>query len=168
MNELTSTIAPCLWFDGRAEEAADFYVGVFADAPGGSKLLTRTYYPDDEHGQRGQVMTAEIVIQGLHVTLLNGGPQFTFSEAISFQVPCRDQAEVDRYWAALTDGGEEGPCGWCKDRFGLSWQVVPTAFYAMMSGEADPAGVEAAMQAMYGMKKLVLADLQRAYDEAAR
>ena len=111
MNDLTSGIAPCLWFDRQAEEAAAFYTQVFAASPGGSRILTTTRYPEDAQGREGEVMTVEFVINGLHVTALNGGPQFTFSEAISLQVPCADQDEVDRYWTALTDGGEEGPCG---------------------------------------------------------
>jgi predicted 3-demethylubiquinone-9 3-methyltransferase (glyoxalase superfamily) len=147
---MTTSIIPNLWFDGQAEEAAEFYCSVFPN----SRVLGRTHYPPNAPGPEGSVMTVDFVLEGTRFTGINGGPQFTFSEAVSFLVECEDQAEIDRYWAALTDGGEEGPCGWCKDRFGLSWQVVPKG----MDQELDEGG----FQAMMGMKKLDVAALRAA------
>ena len=116
-------ISPFLWFDTQAEEAAKFYVSVFP----GSKITKVSHYGEGGPGPKGSVMVVEFVLDGQTVLALNGGPQFKFSEAISLNVECKDQAEVDRYWKALTaGGGEEGPCGWLKDKFGLSWQVNPT------------------------------------------
>ena len=115
MREFTT----CLWFNTQGEEAANFYTSLFPD----SKIEGVTPYPEGE--RKGQTMTVDFVLNGQKFVALNGGPDFTFNEAISFQIPCADQAEVDRYWAALCEGGEEGPCGWLKDKFGLSWQVVP-------------------------------------------
>ncbi len=153
-------IVPCLWFDRQAEEAAAFYVSIFPDA----KIISTTYYSEDAHGRAGEVLTVEFEINGQRYTALNGGAEFTFSEAVSFQVMCAGQAEVDDYWAQLTaDGGEEGPCGWCKDKFGLSWQVVPTSFRALLESP-DRSRVAAAMRAMYQMKKLDVAELERAFD----
>ena len=128
MTELTN----CLWFDTQGEEAANFYVGVFDD----SSLGDITRYGAGERA--GEVMTVEFTLCGSKFVALNGGPQFAFTEAISFQIPCVDQAEVDRYWDALSEGGEEGPCGWLKDRYGLSWQVVPNRLTELLASP-DPA-----------------------------
>ena len=153
-------IVPCLWLDRQAEEAAAFYVSIFPD----SKITNTTYYAEDTHGREGEVLTVEFELRGQRYTALNGGAEFTFSEAVSFQVMCADQDEVDDYWAQLTaDGGEEGPCGWCKDKFGLSWQVVPTSFTALLESP-ERSRVAAAMQAMYQMKKLDIAELERAFN----
>jgi predicted 3-demethylubiquinone-9 3-methyltransferase (glyoxalase superfamily) len=153
-------IAPCLWFDGQAEEAARFYTSVFPD----SRIDKVTpAVADTPSGKKGDVLTVDFTIAGQRFIGLNGGPEFTFSEAISFEIPCQDQAEVDRYWQALVaGGGEHGPCGWLKDRFGVSWQVVPQRLYELLdSPDADAA--ERAMQAMLQMSKLDVAELERAY-----
>lgn len=158
------SISPCLWFDGEAEEAAQFYVSVFPD----SSIGEITRFPADTPGPEGSVMTVTFTIDGLTFTGLNGGttgPSFPFTEAVSFQIPCADQAEVDRYWDALSEGGEPGPCGWLKDKFGLSWQVVPNRLEELI-GDPDPARSNAAMQAMLKMGKIVVADLEAAADAA--
>ena len=152
-------LVPNLWFDKEAEEAAAFYVSVFG---GDSKILSVAHYPEGSPGQAGSVMTVEWELRGQRFVGINGGPQFTFSEAVSFAVECDDQQEIDRFWEALTSGGgEEGPCGWCKDRFGLSWQVIPTGMDAIFS-DPDPAKAQRAFQAMMGMKKLDVAALNAA------
>ena len=156
-------ITPCLWFDTQAEEAANFYVSIFPN----SKIVRIERYPDaggEVHGKpAGSVMVAVFSLDGQEFTALNGGPQFKFDEAISFQVPCADQKEVDYFWSKLTaDGGEEGPCGWVKDKFGLSWQVTPTRLHEMLS-DPDPARRDRVMTQMLKMKKLDLAPLERAY-----
>ena len=151
MTELTS----CLWFDTQGEDAANFYIGVFPD----SSLGGITRYGEGERA--GEVMTVEFTLCGSKFVALNGGPQFSFTEAISYQIPCADQAEVDRYWDALSEGGEEGPCGWLKDRYGLSWQVVPDRLTELLASP-DPATAERVMQAMFTMKKIVIADLEAA------
>jgi predicted 3-demethylubiquinone-9 3-methyltransferase (glyoxalase superfamily) len=154
-----SAITPCLWFDDQGEEAATFYVSLFPD----SSITDVTRWTADANPDRaGQVLTVELVLDGRPYTFLNGGPDFTLDEAFSFQVACADQAEVDRYWEAFTaDGGEESQCGWCKDRFGVSWQVVPDALPRLLA-DPDPARAARAMQAMFGMRKLVVADLESA------
>ncbi|MGH3567050.1 MAG: VOC family protein, partial [Pseudonocardia sp.] len=124
---------PCLWFDGQAEQAAAHYTTVFPH----SKILGMTRYGPDMPGPEGSVLTVTFSLDGQQFVGLNGGPQFTFSEAISFQILCADQDEVDHYWERLSDGGEEGPCGWLKDRFGVSWQVVPTALLDLID-DPDP------------------------------
>ncbi|MCT8970507.1 VOC family protein [Microbaculum marinisediminis] len=161
------TITPCLWFDGRAEEAAQFYVSIFDD----SEILSVTRFGKagfEHHGRpEGSAMTVTYRIAGQQFTALNGGPNFRFTEAVSFVVRCDSQAEVDRFWAALADGGDPAAqaCGWLKDRFGLSWQIVPAELYAMLeSGEADR--TERAMAALMDMKKIDLAALRRAYEGA--
>jgi predicted 3-demethylubiquinone-9 3-methyltransferase (glyoxalase superfamily) len=154
MSELTT----CLWFDTEAEEAASFYVDVFPD----SSLTGVTPYPVGERA--GQTMTVDFVLNGQKFVALNGGPDFKFNEAISFQIPCADQDEVDRYWEALVAGGEEGPCGWLKDRFGLSWQVVPNRFTELMSS-SEPGVAQRVSQALFTMKKIVIADLEAAAAE---
>lgn len=156
----TPTISPNLWFDGRAEEAAAFYVSVFPDA----EVLDVHRYTAAGPGPEGSVMLVVFRIGPTRFVGINGGPQFTFDEAVSFEITCRDQAEVDHYWEALTaDGGEESQCGWCRDRFGLSWQVVPDGMGALMS-DPDPDRIARAMTAMFGMRKLDLAALLAAAD----
>ena len=162
MQIAAKTVTPCLWFDTQAEEAAKFYCSVFKN----SKIVTISRYP--EAGQEihrkpaGSVMVVAFELDGMPFTALNGGPNFKFDEAVSFQVMCDTQDEIDRYWKALTEGGEAGPCGWLKDKFGLSWQVVPSAIPKMMS---DPDAKKSArvMNAFMTMKKLDLAALERAY-----
>jgi predicted 3-demethylubiquinone-9 3-methyltransferase (glyoxalase superfamily) len=156
------SITACLWFDTQAEEAAEFYCSVFKN----SKITQVSRYP--EAGQEvhkkpaGSVMVVAFEIDGMPLVALNGGPNFKFDEAISFQVMCETQADIDYHWKALTEGGQEGPCGWLKDKFGLSWQVVPTAIPRMM---ADPDAKKSArvMNAFMTMKKLDLAAIERAY-----
>jgi predicted 3-demethylubiquinone-9 3-methyltransferase (glyoxalase superfamily) len=152
-------ITPFLWFDGNAEEAMSFYVKTFP----GSKVGKVTRYPPGGMGPAGQVMTATFQLHGQEFIALNGGPLFKFTEAVSFVVHCETQEEIDRLWAALTDGGEESQCGWLKDRFGLSWQIVPVQL-GQLVGDPDPARAGRATQAMLKMKKLDLAALRRAYD----
>ncbi|MET9484492.1 VOC family protein [Streptomyces sp. NPDC006638] len=154
-------ITPNLWFDTQAEEAAGFYVSVFPN----SKIENISYYGEAGPGEAGTVLTVEFVLDGQEYLAINGGPQFTFDEAVSFAIDCADQAEIDYYWDKLSDGGEEGPCGWLKDRYGLSWQVVPAAMAELMSGP-DQARAQRAMKAMFGMKKLDIAALYAAADEA--
>ena len=153
------TITPCLWFDAEAEEAAEFYTGLFPN----SHILEVARYGPEGPGPEGRVMTVSFELDGREFTALNGGPQFRFTEAVSFQIPCADQAEVDRYWAALGEDGEPGPCGWIKDRFGLSWQVVPSILPELL-GSQDTAASRRAMEAMLQMGKLDIAALQAAYD----
>lgn len=154
-------IVPNLWFDTQAEEAAGFYVSLFDD----SEILAVMPYTEVGPGEPGTTMMVSFRLLGQEYVAINGGPQFSFTPAVSFEVRCADQAEVDRVWDALTDdGGEEGPCGWLTDRYGLSWQVVPEGWVALATGPAEK--VNAAMSAMLGMKKLDLAELERAYQEA--
>jgi predicted 3-demethylubiquinone-9 3-methyltransferase (glyoxalase superfamily) len=150
-------ITPNLWFDTEAEEAAAFYISVFKS----SRIVNVTHYTAAGPRPAGTVMTVEFELDGQRFVGINGGPEFTFSEAVSFQINCEDQAEIDYYWERLTDGGEEGPCGWLKDRFGLSWQVVPTGMDELFA-DPDPAKAERAMQAMFGMRKLDVAALRSA------
>ena len=153
-------ITPNLWFDTEAEEAADFYCSVFPN----SKITAVARYPEGGPREAGMVMTVSWVLDGEDFTGINGGPEFKFDEAVSFAINCADQAEVDYYWEKLTaDGGEEGPCGWLKDRFGVSWQVVPAGWEDVYTS-GDPGRAARAMQAMMGMKKLDLAALQAAAD----
>lgn len=155
---------PCLWFDDRAEEAANFYVSIFKNA----KLGTVSRYGDSgsaaANRPKGSVMTVTFELDGMPFMGLNGGPIFKFSEAISFMVNCKDQDEIDYYWAKLTaGGGEEGPCGWLKDKFGLSWQIVPTMMEEMMK-DKDPAKAERVMAALLRMKKLNIQELKNAFE----
>jgi predicted 3-demethylubiquinone-9 3-methyltransferase (glyoxalase superfamily) len=150
-------IIPNLWFDGNAEQAAEYYVSVFPN----SRIVSSANYTDAGPGEPGTLMVVEFEINGQRFVGINGGPEFTFSEAVSFQITCADQDEIDRYWAELTDGGTEGPCGWCKDRYGLSWQIVPDGMDELFS-DPDKGRATRAMQAMFGMKKLDIAELQRA------
>lgn len=154
-----SSITNCLWFDGQAEEAAEFYVSVFPE----SSVTAVSRYGEGAPFPSGTALTVEFQLNGTPYQGLNGGPQFSFNEAISFSISCADQAEVDYYWDKLTaDGGSEGQCGWLKDKFGVSWQVVPQALGSIMSG-GDAAGVGRAMQAFMGMKKFDIAALEAAY-----
>jgi predicted 3-demethylubiquinone-9 3-methyltransferase (glyoxalase superfamily) len=155
-------ITPYLWFDNNAEEAMNFYIALFPD----SKVLDVQRYPEGAPGPAGKVMTASFELAGQAFVALNGGPEFKFNEAISFFVDCEDQSEVDRLWNALTaDGGEESMCGWLKDKFGVSWQIVPTALGRLM-GDPNPAKAQAVMQAMLQMQKIEVDKLQAAYDAA--
>ena len=152
-------IIPSLWFDTEAEEAASFYCSVFKN----SRILSTTRYPEGSPGPAGEVMTVDFEVDGERFVGINGGPQFPFTEAVSFQITCEDQAEVDYFWERLTDGGQEVQCGWLKDRYGLSWQVVPRGMDEVFA-DADPARAQRAMQAMMGMVKLDLAALRAAAD----
>src|SRR5262245_37600998 len=157
---LMPQLTPNLWFDRNAEEAAEFYVSIFPN----SRVDRVNRAPADfPNGRKGDVVTVDWTLDGQPFTGINGGPEFRFNEAISFVIDCADQAQVDRYWEALTaEGGEPGPCGWLKDRFGVSWQVVPKRLDELMAGR-DPAGSERAMQAMLRMGKLDIAALEAAY-----
>ena len=150
-------ITPFLWFDTQAEEAANFYVSVFRN----SKISKITRYGEAGPGPLGSVMTVEFALDGHEIIALNGGPHFKFNEAISFSVDCKTQQEVDEYWKKLSEGGEEGPCGWLKDKYGLSWQVNPTVLGEMLN-DPDPQRAKRVMEAMLKMKKIVIADLERA------
>ena len=154
---MSQKIFPNLWFDGQAEEAANFYVDVFEDA----KILNVGNYPEGSPGQAGTVMYVDFELNGVRFVGINGGPQFKFSEAISFQIDCEDQAEVDYFWDRLTDGGEESQCGWLKDRFGLSWQVVPRGMEVVFN-DPDPEKAQRAMAAMMKMSKIDVAALRAA------
>ena len=155
------TITPSLWFDRNAEEAANFYASIFPDSHVDGVHRAPADFPD---GHKGDVLTVDWTLAGQPFNGINGGPMFKFNEAISLVIDCADQAEVDRYWDALTaGGGEPGPCGWLKDRFGLSWQVVPRRMAELLNG-SDPAGAERAMQAMLQMSKLDVAALEAAYE----
>ena len=151
-------IHPFLWFDTQAEDAMNLYVSLFPN----SKVLNCQRYPPGAPGPEGSVMTAEFELDGQRVTALNGGPMYKFSEAVSFVIDCKDQAEVDYYWEALSEGGETSQCGWLKDRFGLSWQIVPQALFETIGGP-DPAGRKRAFAAMMQMTKLDVAKLKAAY-----
>jgi predicted 3-demethylubiquinone-9 3-methyltransferase (glyoxalase superfamily) len=147
----------CLWFDADGEEAAKFYTSIFPNSTVGKV----TPYPNGTE-RAGQTMTVDFILNGSKFVALNGGPQFSFNESISFQVPCEDQAEIDHYWTALIEGGgEESMCGWLKDKFGVSWQVVPTKLEDMMSS-LDAAQAERAAQALFQMRKIIIADLEAA------
>jgi predicted 3-demethylubiquinone-9 3-methyltransferase (glyoxalase superfamily) len=160
---VSQKITPNLWFDTESEEAAEFYVSVFKDD---SRVLNVSRYPEDAPRQAGMVMTVEFELKGQHFVGINGGDQFKFDEAVSFQITCEDQDEVDYYWEKLSEGGEEGQCGWLKDRYGLSWQVVPKGMEAVFS-DPDPERAHRAMQAMLKMRKLDIAALRAAADGAA-
>lgn len=152
-------ITPFLWFDNQAEEAANFYVSVFEN----SRVGTIARYGDAGPGPKGSVMTVAFELDGQEFVALNGGPQFKFTEAISFVVNCKTQAEVDKFWRKLSEGGQEGPCGWLKDRFGLSWQIVPSVLPELLN-DPDPVKSKRVMEAMLEMKKIDIAGLRRAYD----
>ena len=150
-------ITPCLWFDTQGEDAANFYASVFPN----SRILEVQRYGSAGPRDEGSVMTVNFELNGQKFVALNGGPEFTFSEAISFQIICESQEEVDEYWSKLTDGGEEGPCGWAKDKFGLSWQVVPQRLFELV-GDPDPEKSQRVMQAMLKMKKIEIDELEQA------
>ena len=152
-------ITPCLWFDTEGEDAAKFYVGIFKN----SRIVEVSRYGSAGPRPEGMVMVVSFELEGQPFVALNGGPEFTFDEAISFQVACDSQAEVDEFWTKLSAGGEESVCGWLKDKYGVSWQIVPTAFYELMR-DPDPDRTQRVMKAMFGMKKLDIAELQRAAD----
>ena len=154
-------ITPNLWFDTNGEEAAKFYVSVFPN----SEIKTVTYYGDAGPRPAGTVLTVDFVLDGQEYTAINGGPEFKFDEAISLLINCADQAEVDYYWTRLSEDGEEGPCGWLKDRYGLSWQVCPAAMAELLN-DPDPGRSQRAMKAMLKMKKIDLAALYAAADES--
>ncbi len=157
----TQKIAPFLWFDNQAEAAAQFYTSIFKD----SKILETSRYGDAGPGPKGSVMVVKFQIAGMDVTALNGGPRFKFSEAFSFVVSCDNQAEIDEYWRKLTsDGGEESMCGWLKDKFGFSWQIVPKQMGKLMS-QKDPQKSNRVMQALLQMKKLDVAKLEQAGED---
>jgi predicted 3-demethylubiquinone-9 3-methyltransferase (glyoxalase superfamily) len=151
------TVTPCLWFDTEGEDAANFYVSVFPD----SKILNVTRYGSAGPRPEGTVMTVEFELRGQQFVALNGGPDFTFSEAVSFQVGCETQEEVDAYWNALSEGGEKGPCGWLKDKYGLSWQIVPSALTRLLE-DSDREKSQRVMAAMLKMGKIEIAELERA------
>jgi len=164
-------ITPFLWFDDKAEEAAEHYVSVFtarrsiADGGGDSKILNVARYGEAGPGTPGTAMTVQFQLEGQEFTALNGGPHHTFTEATSFLVSCATQDEVDQLWSALSEGGEEGPCGWLKDRYGLSWQIIPEALGELL-GDPDPERSSRVMQAMLQMRKIDIAGLQRAAEAA--
>jgi predicted 3-demethylubiquinone-9 3-methyltransferase (glyoxalase superfamily) len=150
---------PCLWFDGQAEQAAQHYTAIFPN----SSIGEITHYGPDMPEGEGKVMTVSFTLDGQEYTGLNGGPQFPFSEAISFQIMCADQEEADRYWDRLTEGGEESQCGWLKDKFGVSWQVIPTEMLALIN-DPDPQRARRATEAMMQMARLDVAEARRAAD----
>ena len=154
-------ITPNLWFDTQGLEAAEYYVSVFPN----SKVTNVTYYGEAGPGPAGTVLTVDFELDGKEFTAINGGPMFTFDEAISFLITCEDQAEVDHYWEKLTDGGEESQCGWLKDRYGVSWQVCPGGMAEVLN-DPDQARAQRAMTAMLGMRKIDIAALKAAADEA--
>src|SRR5580700_11931640 len=158
MSKTLQKISPFLWFDHQAEEAAKFYVSIFPNSAMGK--IAR--YTETGPGPKGSVMTVAFQLDGQNFTALNGGPVFKFTEAVSFMVNCETQQEVDKYWKLLSKDGQEVQCGWVKDKFGLSWQIVPSAFIAMLQ-DGDSAKVDRVMKAMMQMKKLDLAVLEKAY-----
>jgi predicted 3-demethylubiquinone-9 3-methyltransferase (glyoxalase superfamily) len=154
-------ITPFLWFDNNAEEAAKFYVSIFKN----SKIVSVARYGDAGPGPKGTVMTVAFQLEGQEFVALNGGPLFKFNEAISFVVNCETQAEIDEFWEKLSEGGEKSRCGWLKDRYGLSWQVVPTVLGEMLQNK-DPKKSQGVMQAMLQMDKMDIAALKQAYEKA--
>ncbi|WP_307167485.1 VOC family protein [Streptomyces rishiriensis] len=158
----TDGFTTCLWFDGQAEEAAHHYVSIFKN----SSIGNIGRYNEAGPGPAGSVLAVEFTANGQKFVGINGGPQFTFSEAVSFQIYCADQEEVDHYWTRLTEnGGEPGPCGWLKDKYGLSWQVIPDGLIEMIS-DPDPEKANRTTKAMYAMSKLDVAALKKAHDGA--
>jgi predicted 3-demethylubiquinone-9 3-methyltransferase (glyoxalase superfamily) len=153
-------VTPFLWFNGQAEQAARFYVSLFPD----SRIERVNRSPaDTPSGPAGMVLTVEFTLSGTQFVALNGGPMYSFSEAVSFQIACADQAELDRLWSALSNGGSESRCGWLKDRWGLSWQVVPTRLHELLA-DPDSDRARRAAEAMLKMKKLNIAEMERAAD----
>jgi predicted 3-demethylubiquinone-9 3-methyltransferase (glyoxalase superfamily) len=159
---MTNKITPFLWFNNSAEEAVNYYTSIFKN----SKILSMSRYGEGAPMPAGTVMSATFELEGQPFMALNGGPEYKFNEAVSFYVDCKSQAEVDELWAKLTaDGGEEGPCGWLKDKFGLSWQIVPSVLGELL-GDPNPAKSQSVMQAMFQMKKLDIARLKQAHEQA--
>jgi len=156
-------ITPFLWFDTQAEEAANFYISLFKDA----RITGISHYGEGAPRPAGMVMTVNFQLEGQEFVALNGGPEFPFTPAVSFYVDCATQAEVDRLWEKLTEGGEEVQCGWLKDRFGLSWQIIPSGLSELLNGK-DPEGSKRAMQAMLQMKKIDLETMRQAYEQEER
>ena len=152
-------ITPCLWFDTQALDAAEFYTSVFPS----SRIVEVSHYGEAGPRPAGTVLVVRFELDGQEYLALNGGPEFTFDEAVSFQIDCADQAEVDHYWTALTEGGQESQCGWLEDRFGLSWQVVPRRLTELL-GDPDADRARRAMEAMLGMAKIDVGELERAAD----
>ena len=150
-------ITPNLWFDTQAEEAANHYVSIFRN----SRIVNVSHYTDAGPREAGMVLTVDFELEGQRFTGINGGPEFTFSEAVSFEITCADQEEIDYFWERLSEGGAEGPCGWLKDRFGLSWQVVPAGMEELFD-DADPERATRAMAAMLQMRKIDIAALEDA------
>jgi len=159
-DKISPKITPFLWFDTQAEKAANFYVSIFKN----SKVTAITRYGDSGPGNKGSVMTVAFTLDGQQFTALNAGPQFPFTEAVSFVVNCETQNEIDYFWEKLSAGGKKVECGWLKDKFGLSWQIVPTEFFEMISN-ATPQQSNRVMQALMQMEKLDLAKLKQAYNE---
>ena len=155
-------ITPCLWFDTEGEDAARHYTSIFPS----SKILNVSHYNEAGPRETGSVMTVEFELDGQRFVALNGGPEFTFTEAISFQVHCETQEEVDEYWAALSEGGDPGPCGWVKDKFGLSWQIVPTRLFELI-GDPDREKSRRVMEALLQMRKIEIPELERAAEAAS-
>ena len=153
-------ITPFLWFDDQAEEAMNFYVSIFKN----SKIVSVNRYGEAGPGPKGKVMTATFQLNGQEFMALNGGPEFRFTEAISFFVNCETQQEVDELWQKLSEGGEKGQCGWLKDKYGVSWQIIPTALGQLL-GDKDPKKSQNVMQAMLQMTKIDIATLRRAYEQ---
>ena len=158
-----ATLTPFLWFNGRVEEAVEFYTSVFGD----SAVEDISRYPEGSPGPAGDVMTATLSLAGQQLTILNGGPEYTLTPAFSFFVACADQAEVDHYWDRLCEGGKPVACGWLEDKFGVSWQVVPTVLGELLA-DPDPERSQRVMQAMLAMTKLDIAGLQAAHAGAAQ
>jgi predicted 3-demethylubiquinone-9 3-methyltransferase (glyoxalase superfamily) len=154
---MTNEITPCLWFDTEGEEAANLYTSVFPN----SRIVDVLRVGSAGPGPEGTVLTVTFELNGQKFTALNGGPQFTFNEAVSFQVSCKDQDEVDAFWSKLSEGGEEGPCGWLKDRFGVSWQIIPIALPELLA-DPDPEKSQRVMQAMLQMRKIQVDELYAA------
>jgi predicted 3-demethylubiquinone-9 3-methyltransferase (glyoxalase superfamily) len=154
-------ITPNLWFDTESQEAAEFYVSVFPN----SEIRSITHYGEAGPRPAGTVLTVDFVLDGQEYTAINGGPEFTFNEAISLLINCADQDEVDHYWTKLSEGGEEGQCGWLKDRYGVSWQVVPAVLGELLS-DPDEGRAQRAIKAMLGMKKIDVAAIRAAADQA--
>ena len=154
-------LTPCLWFDTEGEDAAKFYTSIFPS----SRIVETAYYGSAGPRAEGTVMTVEFELDGQRFIALNGGPDFTFNEAISFQVNCENQEDVDAYWSKLSEGGEEGPCGWLKDRFGVSWQIVPTVLPQLLT-DPDREKAQRVMAAMLKMRKIEIPELERAAAQA--
>jgi predicted 3-demethylubiquinone-9 3-methyltransferase (glyoxalase superfamily) len=155
------SITPCLWFDNNLEEAAQFYTSIFPN----SKIEQLQRYNDAGPGTPGDVVFGTFVLDGQRFVGINGGPMFSFTEAVSFMIHCKDQDEVDYYWDRLVDGGEESMCGWLKDRFGVSWQVTPDRLFELES-DPDPARAAAVTKALHGMRKIIIAELEAAARDA--